>query len=102
MCESGSGTKQKRGRKQTLTPQPHLPLLSHPGAPVTLDAAATGRVKKESPAPAAFKGEDEGTAAATDAAAAPGAGVPLLTATQARAVVLARALSVANGNSRVR
>ena len=98
--ESGGG-----GAAQNAAAQPlnlHLPLPTTPGAPVTLDAAALDRVKKESPAPAAFKGEDEATAAAADAAAAPGAGVPLLTAPQARAVVLARALSVANGNSRVR
>lgn len=82
--------------------QPPPSTLNHSGAPVTLDAAALDRVKKESPSPAAFKPEDEATATAADAAAAPAAGARLLTEPQARAVVLARALSLANGNSRVR
>ena len=81
-------------------PLPPTPCLS--GATVALDAAALDRVKKVSPTPTAFKGEDEATAAAADSAAAATGGTPTLTEPQARAVVLARVLSLVNGSTRVR
>ena len=85
-------------------------------APVALDAAALARIKKESPSPDKFAPEDEASARTADAAALEGVGEggharlesaeappsPLLTPAEARAVVLARLLSLANGSSRVR
>jgi hypothetical protein len=98
----------KRGSKRAYppfqpSPSPLPPFLSLTGASVALDAAALDRVKKESPTPSAFKGEDEATAGAADASAATACdGAATLTEAQARAVVLARVLSVVNGSTRVR
>ena len=87
-----------RGGRRRPTPLPPPSL----GAPVTLDAAALDRVKKESPSPTAFKGEDGEAAAAADKGAAPAAGSALLTDAQARAVLVARTVSLMAGNTRVR
>ena len=97
-----------KGSKRAYPPVPAValtppPFLSLTGASVALDAAALDRVKKESPTPTAFKGEDEATAGAANASAATACdGAATLTEAQVRAVVLARVLSVVNGSTRVR
>ena len=67
------------------------------GFPIALDTAGADRIKRESPPPKAFaaEGDEAGAAAAADAG-------DQLPAEQARAVIIARLLSIMNGKSGVR